>query len=265
MPNQEKALIVLQENTGQISLPPNLPVPLATAVRRVIDAVAETFEEIKTSLQGNGRYAQVVLLTDVLCTRVQLLRGLIEQTRRGRVIDLVVLGHGWNEHLQLHNETLTNSTIRSLLSEARRTVNDDAFKFNLRMVYMCNCHGSTLNDDWLAIGAAAAVGSQQNDYMPEPMTTFFIHNWMDGQPVQQAANNAYRATIPFYTVVYPPTLRLKMKTVSQDVPHLDTSVFPPRLRTRTISVEVPDGVDIIPHPYINETELLVGGDRALRF
>ena len=38
---------------------------------------------------------------------------------------------------------------------------------NLRMVYMCNCYGSTVNDDWLAAGAKASVGSHMNDMMPE--------------------------------------------------------------------------------------------------
>jgi hypothetical protein len=253
-----KALIVLQENSGRVALPGGVPAPLRDAIFAVIDGLAETFEDIKTTLQSANRYDVVHLLTDNLCSRSQLLNALVTETQRNRIIDLIVLGHGSNETLMMkrlpHLSGGASGNIRKLLTDAQRLgVN----KLNLRMVYMCNCYGSTLNDDWVAIGAKASVGSKMNDYMPEPMTTFFIHNWLAGQKVRDAARNAYQATIPFYVLAYPPTLRRRYKTIKVPYP-CPTWTDPLKMCEREL--QVPDGVDLITNSKIVETELLVRGN-----
>ncbi len=253
-----KALILLQENSGRVELPPGIPAPLRDAIFAVIDGLAETFENIKTTLQAANRYDVVHLLTDNLCSRSQLLNALVIETKKNRTIDLIVLGHGSSENLVMKiRPNLSGGprgNIRSLRPAAQRR---GVTKLNLRMVYMCNCFGSTLNDDWTAIGAKASVGSRMNDYMPEPMTTFFIHNWLSGQKVKDAAKNAYRATIPFYVAVYPPTTKIRHKKIKVRYP-CPTWTDPFKMCDK--EVQIPDGVDLITNSKIAETELVVRGN-----
>lgn len=259
MPN--KSLIVLQENSGRVELPPGISDELKDIIYAVIDRIAEPFEDIKTTLQGAGRYDTIHLLTDNLCSRTELLSALITETQNDRTIDLIVLGHGSNEKLYMKQRPhLTGrpfGNIRGLLTDAQRSgVN----QLNLRMVYMCNCYGSTLNDDWIAIGAKASVGSKMNDYMPEPMITFFIHNWLSGQKVKDAANNAYQASIPFYTAVYPPTTTITYKKVTVKYP-CPTWTDPFKICKK--KVQVPDGVKFVTNSKIVETELIVGDRKSV--
>jgi hypothetical protein len=251
-------LIVLQENSGRVALPDGVPAALHDAIFAVIDQLAETFEDIKTTLQSDKRYDVVHLLTDNICSRRQLLNALVTETQRNRTIDLIVLGHGSNETLMMkrtpHLSGGASGNIRSLLTDAQR---GGLNRLNLRMVYMCNCYGSTLNDDWIAIGAKASVGSKMNDYMPEPMTTFFIHNWLKGQKVRDAARNAYQATIPFYMAVYPPTTRIRYKTIKMPIP---CPTWTDPLKMCEKEVQVPDGADLITNSKIVETELIVRGN-----
>ena len=258
-----KSLIVLQENSGRVELPDGIPAGLRAVIFAVIDKLAETFEDIKTTLQAANRYDTVHLLTDNLCSRANLLNALLSETQKNRKIDLIVLGHGSNENLALKKRpNLTGGpggNVRTLLTDAQaRGVN----AFNLRMVYMCNCYGSTLNDDWCAIGATASVGSKMNDYMPEPMTTFFVHNWFSGQKVKDAARNAYQTTIPFYVAAYPPTVRTRCKKMK--VPYPCPTLTDP-FKVCEKEVEMPDGVDWITNSKIMETELIVGGNGNIVF
>lgn len=206
-----KTLIVLQENTGHVPLPNGIPDWLRDRIFQVIDGLAETFEDVKTHLQASDHYDKLHLLTDEQCTRKNLLQVLISETKANRIVDLFILGHGNDKSLQLYNEYLTGGSegsIRSLLSDAQNqdpTIN----KFNLRMVYMCNCYGSTVNDDWLSIGAMASVGSRRSNYMPEPMTTFFMRFWLDGKTVEESAESAYTKTIKYYLPLYPPDIEFR--------------------------------------------------------
>jgi hypothetical protein len=258
-----KALIVLQENSGQTPIDSSVPSALRQQIRFVVDALAETFENLKTTLQSAGKYDVVHLLTDNSCTRAKLLDALVSETTKGRTIDLVVLGHGTTEKLSLkaapHLKGGANENIRSLLTDAQAR---GVGSLKLRMVYMCNCYGSTLNDDWLAIGAKVSVGSHQLDMMPEPMTTFFIHNWLGGQKAKDAAKNAYDATVPFYLAIYPPSAKTKFKTVDVTYP---CPTFANPLRTCKKSVELPDGVEFTPHTNVEQTRLVVSGDQNIRF
>lgn len=260
-----KALIVLQENSGQTPFDQNIPASIRQQANAVVDNLAETLENMLAILQGAGRYDVIHLLSDNLCSRAKLLDALVLETQNARKIDLVVLGHGTSEKLHLavtphlRGGNGTNGNIRSLLTDAQsRGVNS----LNLRMVYMCNCYGSTLNDDWLAIGAKASVGSRELDMMPEPMTTFFLHNWVTGQKVKDAAKNAYDATIPFYLPVYPPTIETTYRTI--EVPYPCPTLTNP-LRMCTKRVQIPDGVKVTPHTYVDQTKLRVAGNQDLRF
>lgn len=258
-----KSLIVLQENGGHVPLDASVPAAIRQQVSFIIDALAETFENLKTTLQAAGKYDVVHLLTDNSCTRAKLLEALVSETRAGRTIDLVVLGHGSPESLILkvapHLSGGANGNIRSLLTDAQAL---GVSSLNLRMVYMCNCFGSSVNDDWLAMGAKVSIGSLLLDMMPEPMTTFFMHNWIAGQKAKDAAKNAYQATIPFYLPIYPPSTRIKYKKVEVSFPCPTPTDW---LRMCKKTVDMPDGVEFVPHTYVEQTKLIVDGNQNIKF
>lgn len=260
-----KALIILQENSGQTPFDQSIPPSIRQQANGIVDGLTERLEDTLAILQGAGRYDVIHLLTDNLCSRAKLLDALVLETQNQRKIDLIVLGHGAAEKLvlkvtpHLRGGNGANGNIQSLLADAQTR---GVSSLNLRMVYMCNCFGSTLNDDWLAIGAKASVGSRQLDMMPEPMATFFIHNWVTGQKVKDAAKNAYEATIPFYIPVYPPTVETTYRTLEVAYP-CPTLTDPLRMCTRRL--QIPDGVKVTPNTYVDQTKLIVSGNQDLRF
>lgn len=197
---KQKSLIVLQENTGRIDLPGGVSTNTAALIYHMIDHIAEKFEDIKGQLQALGHYNVVHFLTDVDCTRQKLLDTLVNDTRLGRTIDLITIGHGNTGSLGLHGgEDLDSDAIRSLLTDAQNYSVQPVDSLNLRLVYMCNCRASTLNDDWLSIGAKVSIGSHRNNYLPEPAITRFVRNWTCGRSAKVAAQDAYRISIPFYS------------------------------------------------------------------
>ncbi len=221
-PGKNTVLVVLQENTGKLSFAQEIPEPFRTTLNKVVDALAENFENFKTKLQLADRYEKVIYLTDVMCTRANLLNTLITQAKLGKTVDLLVLGHGGDTQdgsiffLLLNNgERLPESDatfktasgiksfkgIRSLLTDARAR-EGSGFNFNLRLVYMCNCKGGNTNDAWISIGAKTAVGSVNNNYMPEPQITYFFNDFVvNGKTAAQAANDSWIGSRPFYSPI----------------------------------------------------------------
>jgi hypothetical protein len=210
----KKVAIILQENTGTTILNDILQSPTKEAATRVIDALAEGFESVKTHMQAAEKYSKIIDLSDINCTRAKLLTNLVNESAAGNTIDLFIYGHGGTNSLVLHdNARLTGQirsklgvvtsegNIRTLLSEAR-TQKGSRFNFKLRLVYMCNCFASSCNDDWVAIGAKASIGATFLNCMPEPMITFFINDFVvNNLPANTAALNAWNASKPFYVAV----------------------------------------------------------------
>ena len=259
----DKALIVLQENSGVTPLDSSIPPVVRDQIRAIIDRMAEKFEDIKISLQGSGHYDVIHLLTDNHCTRTALLNALVDETQKGRTIDLIVLGHGTPEKLKLkrtpHLTGGESGKIRSLLPDAQRKGVDE---IRLRLVYMCNCYGSTVNDDWLAMGAQVSVGARAIDWMPEPMTTYFVRYWLAGETAHEAARKAYDRTKFFFLPIFPPTPRIIYKDVKIEYP-CPTWEEPSRICTKEF--QVPDGVEFIPHTNVRQSELVVAGDPSCVF
>ncbi len=252
-----RALIVLQENSGRVSLPDGVSGPVRDTIFAMVDQLAENFEDIKTTLQASGRYDVVYLLTDNACTRDQLLGKLMLGNTQNLEFDLIILGHGNEQELALKSgpnlTTGVNGNIRSLITEAR-THGYNSTSFNLSMVYMCNCYGSCSNDDWLSIGAKVSIGSDKNDWMPEPMTTFFIQNWLNHRTASDAAQDAYNRTVPFYKPIFP------------DKPQpcfVDKKVPDPLHPGKTKTVKVP-GTVMITDQRILDSRLVVGGLGTVR-
>ncbi|MGK7379766.1 hypothetical protein ACSFXN_18270 [Planococcus sp. 1R117A] len=260
----EKTLIVLQENTGKVAFPFDLGPTIEKAAEDIIDLVAETFEDMKTNLQAADSYNKVYLLTDIGCTRERLLDVLVAEAKINRIVDLLVIGHGRNEELLLHNnKSLTGTNmgnIRSLITDAKAL--GAASLDNLRMVFMCNCYGGSLNDDWLAIGAKVSVGSIRNNYMPEPMITFFMKNWINGQKAKDAANNAYETSKPFWLPLYQPTVQVKYKKTKVPYP---CPTWNDPLKMCEYEAEIPDGMDITENIKITDSQLVVSGNGDLQF
>lgn len=261
----KKVLIVLQENSGKLDYMPNsIPENEKAMIEAVIDTLAETFEDLKTSLQTVGKYDKVVLLTDNNCKRSKLLQNLVFYTKQGWTIDLLIMGHGNVEVLSLKDDYLTGRTqnnignIWTLLTDARR---QGLSRLNLRLVYMCNCWGATTCNDWRAIGAKIAIGPQQVNVMPEPQITFFLHNWISGQKANEAARSSYDLSIPFYMLVYPPNSTVRFE--KRRIQYICGAHWEPQgcvaLSQRfgcwqpsycTAVFEVPVGINLTPHPKI---------------
>lgn len=258
----KNVLILLQENSGRVELPPGVSESEREMLFAIFDGVAEKFENFKTTLQGTGRYDRVVLLTDTNCRRAALLDNLVRYTAAGNVIDLLILGHGSDETLVLNGESLrggVNGNIRSLLPEAQAR---GVPRLNLRMVFMCNCWGSTLNDDWLAAGAKVAVGSKQDNWMPEPMTTFFMQNWLGGVNAVNAAARAYDSSVPFYALAFPPTPETRYRVVEFQYPcgsHWEGTPSHPVVDFCTGRAEVPEAAGLAPNAKIAGSALACAG------
>jgi hypothetical protein len=200
-----KVMIVLQENGGQfVYIDDYVPVKYQTQVANLIDKIAEGFESVKSTLVSIGYYKKIIDLTDVKCTRQNLLDNLIAETKAGNVVDLYIFGHGSNESLRLYNNQKltggTNSNIRSLLTEARAR-EGQGFNFNLRLVYMCNCVGGSTNDDWVAAGADASVGSKCYNALTEPMITLFMNKFIkENKTVNVSAAESFKESKAFWTL-----------------------------------------------------------------
>lgn len=194
----DRVMIVLQENGGSLIFLEGFSIPVQTksTIEQTIDGMAETFMSFKAKLQGAGKYQRIINLTDAACTRANLLQHLITESKNGNIVDLYIFGHGLTEELSLKNEKLSGGTggnIRSLLTDARNR-EGKTFQFSLRLVYMVNCFGASVNDDWQAIGADASVGSRCINWMPEPMATLFAQKFVqENKTVQVAAAESHAA------------------------------------------------------------------------
>jgi hypothetical protein len=198
----QRVLILLEE-----SYPDALPWPdefgadqLKDELKCAIDWICEAFEGLTTQLVTSGAYDQIIPLVDVNCTYENLKTHLINHTIEGDTIDLVILGHGSADNLVLHGtERLNGKNIAEILDEAKLK---GCSSVNLRLVYMCNCYGSTLNEAWTAIGAKVAIGPKCNDYMPEPMTSEFLILWAEkGECASDAALHAYNYSKAAYWAI----------------------------------------------------------------
>lgn len=189
-----KTLILLQENSGQVDFLKSIPEPnVRQLVKTVIDGLAETFESIKTTLQAFGYYDRIINLTNTNCTKLRLLTEMVNESRNNHVFDLLILGHGDPKKLYLHNEIMTDTDVRSLLTQARQSF--PGLNFKLRMVYMCNCFADSMSDAWLHIGAKTSIGCKDINFMPEPQTHFFFEDFVKkGYSVVEANSRSFQAS-----------------------------------------------------------------------
>lgn len=173
--------------------------PFKTAVASIMDPFLETAENRKTNFQAAGKYSNVILLTDKKCKEQFLFKTLQNETRKGNIIDLLIIGHGSTEKLLLKGEYLTGGEDGNIRKMKQK---NGGKKFNLRLVYMCNCKAASLNDDWLEIGADVSVGSIRNNYMPEPQITFFFQDFLNSnKTVSACARDSWENSKPFFAAI----------------------------------------------------------------
>lgn len=107
----------------------------------------------------------------------------------GYFIDLFICSHGKPECITLDDgEEITNADINSL-----GTGKYAGGKFPLRMVYQINCHGSTLNNNFISIGAKAVMGRKEISFYPNQKPKFVKH-WNEGDRFDQALNESDTAS-----------------------------------------------------------------------
>ena len=107
----------------------------------------------------------------------------------GYFIDLFIHSHGTCNKITFKKpHTLRPADIASLATG--RYANG---RFPLRMIYQINCNGSTLNDDWLAVGAKAVCGTAQTNFYPN-MYNKFTKEWNDGERFDLAIQNSNTAS-----------------------------------------------------------------------
>lgn len=261
----KKVLIFLQE-VGDVPLPFDINKNLEKKISDGISSIAENINDAITRIQGMNTYDKVKILSDKKCTRKRLLDALIYFSQHDYLIDLIIWGHGTQNVLLLHGEERLlgrtryhDGNIYSLLTEAQA---QECQKFNLRLVYMCNCYGSTLNDDWLEIGAKVSIGPKQNNYMPTPTTPFFLFNWTNGDKAKKAAKSAYRVTIPFYTPFLPPSFEPQYQDIEIRYPCPEWDDL---RKTCYKTISIPSVPKLIVNERIASSKLVVSGDKNIRF
>jgi GH24 family phage-related lysozyme (muramidase) len=138
------------------------------------------------SAKGSS-YGDVVVLRDGTASYDDLKKALMDQTRAGKLIDVLILTHGSNDFISVRGG-INGQKIRDI-----KTANGGPL--SIRMVYMMNCVGSSLNQAWIDAGARASAGARANNYLPEPTTFFFWTAWKGGAGFETAVLSAYRKTV----------------------------------------------------------------------
>lgn len=130
------------------------------------------------------READVIALP----TKENFVHHLNELGRQGYVVDLFIFSHGF-ENLFLaskgkygDNEALTGAYIREHVDPLK-----------LRMVWGTHCYGSTLLDDWKAIGAKSASGARYVNFYPTRFKAF-VKRWRRGEPLRTCLSGAKAST-----------------------------------------------------------------------
>jgi GH24 family phage-related lysozyme (muramidase) len=208
---QDRVLVVLIENGGVdlgipeladkiIALAPGGSLLPDSIRAKLVDFLRDKIKSLTDSLLENAElslnrytaakgstFGDVVVLRDGTASYDELKTQLINLTRAGKLIDIVILTHGSNDYISVTGG-INGQKIRDM-----KTANGGPL--SIRMVYMMNCVGSSLNQAWIDAGARASSGSRANNYLPEPTMYFFWQNWQAGKEFEAAATSAYRKTV----------------------------------------------------------------------
>lgn len=214
VPVTSRAILVAIENTGYIPFPIGVSDELRRILERFVDTIAEVVEEQNVRNLFTDYYKKAEILVDTHCTKENI-RDKIAELGRDYILDLAILGHGGEESPGSGQEVLIlhggmdNEQNNLREAEVRTWKNQPDFqKLKLGLVYMVNCHGSQFNDTWLHLGFQTAIGSYGDNWMPEPMFTFFWTRFRNGETAQDAAQKAWAASRNLWQAIYRPECKL---------------------------------------------------------
>ena len=196
-----RAIIVAIENTGRFKFLESLSDKVRKPIERFADAFMETSAVTIAHNLFDNYYDRVEILDDTNCTKENIKQNLLTLGNE-YIVDLAIEGHGDTGYLELHaNQKLYESEVRSWIGPETENL-------NLRLVYMMNCKGSKFNDAWLDLGFKTSIGPKNNNYMPEPMFSFFWTFWKTGMKANDAALKAWNDSKLIWQIVYPQKVKI---------------------------------------------------------
>jgi hypothetical protein len=212
---RKRAILVAIENTGSLPFELNVSPELKTAIESFVDKIAEFGEETNCRNLFKNYYQKVVILCDTDCTKENI-KAQMAALGKGYLLDLTTLGHGALDNgegvMILHDgmEQWWSNPLNLRESEILAWKDLPEFQdLKLGLVYMMNCQGSKFIDTWLSLGFKTAIGAEGNNWMPEPMFTFFWTRFRNGEAADYAAAKAWEDSRIFWQSIYLPDMRLE--------------------------------------------------------
>lgn len=132
-----------------------------------------------------GHYKRLKWLTGRDATYANFFREVRKAANDGFVIDIFIECHGKPEVLVVQGgRNIRGKDIRKelFLRGGER----------IRLVYMMACYGSTLNDDWLAVGAKGVTGHLGVNAIPVFHLPVFLRRWVRGEDAKTASAAGYK-------------------------------------------------------------------------
>jgi len=217
VPVVSRAILVAIENTGQLPLPLGISDDLKEVIERFVDTITELIAAHNARNLFAEYYRKAEVLVDTDCTKEKI-RDKIVELGKEYVLDLAILGHGAEYPpgsgqgvLVLHGgmDDWTNNPNNLRETDVQAWMERPDFQdLELGLVYMMNCYGSRFNDAWCRLGFKTSVGSQDENWMPEPMFTFFWTRFRNGETAEDAARKAWEASRELWQVIHRPECRL---------------------------------------------------------
>lgn len=130
-----------------------------------------------------------------LPTRENLVKYLNLLGGEGYLVDLYIFSHGSPGSFRVSRGTYGDNTLIS-----SRYLEAKVEPLNLRMVWQCNCYGSTMNPTWRRLGAKVTGGSRYVNFFPTRFRRF-AQSWSRGMSYSKALVMAAKAD-RFWTHLY---------------------------------------------------------------
>jgi len=154
-----------------------------------MDRLAQEAVQLRKALQGYDK--QVLLwhqtsfgpfelsqaaadLADVqdIPTKENLVKYLNELGDEGYVVDLYIFSHGSNKSFRVSKGTYGDNG-----KVGAKYLEDNVRPLKLRMVWGCNCYGSTLLTTWRNLGAKVCAGARYVNFYPNAFNNF-VTRWL---------------------------------------------------------------------------------------
>ena len=161
---------------------------LANVIEPYHRSILLSHDSMPDWMDGNGKARK--LASEVKAPTLQNLAATLESLAdQGYTIDLFVFSHGRPEEFKGTNGTYSatdyiSSTSIRMLAQPGSSYTGYA-SLPIRIVFQMNCYGSTLNDDWRAIGATASMGTKFVNFKVNTFNSF-AKAWTGGSTFKTA-------------------------------------------------------------------------------